>query len=292
MDSVNKPVAATSARCGPQPAVSISEHMQLTSAMRRLEAMWSKEPSERVSLVSSQECSSCASLASESTDSEVYNIVHIEPPLKYAVNPNVGQKAWSLATISLIAKDAVVGVADLTKCAKWASRRVLKYFSDQTKAENFFTYAPRCFKGSAVAEGLKNAMMVPVETYIEDDATFVADTVNSENFLLFVSALFKDEDMARMLQNAPPVRPDVKVELDAYYSARNALEKKYGDGDLYKKELKELSYPSITFEDEKANETFELIASRLSRPEFQPMFEKLHERCSNKFQTGKFAEGA
>jgi len=135
-------------------------------------------------------------------------------------------------------------------------------------------------------------MMVPVETYIEDDATFVTDTVNSENFLLFVSALFKDEDMAKMLQNAPDLRPDVKIDLDAYYKARNALEKQHGDGDLYKKELKELSYPAITFEDEKANETFELIASRLSRPEFQPMFEKLHERCSNTFQTGKFAEGA
>merc|ERR1712000_387427 len=184
------------------------------------------------------------------------------------------------------------GVADLGRAPKWASRRILKYYADQTKAENFFTYAPRCFKGSAVADGLKTSMMVPVETYIEDDATFVADTVNSEAFLLFVSALFKDEDMARMLQNAPPLRPDVKVDLDAYYKARNALEKKHGNGTLYKKELKELSYPAITFEDPKVNEMFELIACRLSRPEFQPMFEKLHERCSNKFRTGKIAEGA
>merc|ERR1711964_780620 len=147
-------------------------------------------------------------------------------------------------------------------------------------------------KGSAVADGLKNSMMVPVETYIDDDAKFVADTVNSEDFLLFVSALFADEDMASMLQNAPPLRPDVKEPLDAYYKARNALEKRHGNGDLYKKELKELSYPAITFEDEKVNEMFELIASRLSRPEFRPMFEKLHEQCSNKFQTGEFTEGA
>merc|ERR1711964_275547 len=75
-------------------------------------------------------------------------------------------------------------------------------------------------KGSAVADGLKNSMMVPVETYIDDDATFVVDTVNSDDFLLFVSALFADEDMARMLQNAPPLRPDVKEPLDAYYKAR------------------------------------------------------------------------
>merc|ERR1711964_200653 len=98
-----------------------------------------------------------------------------------------------------------------------------------------------------VADGLKNSMMVPVESYIDDDATFVVDTVNSEDFLLFVSALFADEDMARMLQNAPPLRPDVKEPLDAYYKARNALEKRHGNGDLYKKELKELSYPAITF---------------------------------------------
>merc|ERR1711900_75931 len=65
-----------------------------------------------------------------------------------------------------------------------------------------------------VAQGIKDSMMVPVETYIDDDSKFVVDTVNNnEAFLLLVSALIKDEDMVRMLQNAPALRPDVRKEL-------------------------------------------------------------------------------
>jgi len=216
-----------------------------------------------------------------------------EPPLKYAVNPNVGREAWTLATVALIAKDAVVGVADLAKLAKWASRRVLDYFV-KANSDNFFTYAPCCFKGSAVAEGFKKCIMVPVETYIHDDEKFVVDTVNSEDFLVFVSALFKDKDMARMLQDAPPLRPDVQKDLDAYYKARNDLMKKHKnpEGSLYKKELKEVPYPAIIFADNQINEMYKLIARRLLRPEYESMFERLYEQCSNKFQTGEFTAGA
>lgn len=255
-----------------KPVAPVSDHMQLTSAMRRLESMWSKQ---RVSRISKTH-------------------VDNEPPLKYAVNPNVGREAWTLATIALIAKDAVVGVADLPKLSKWASRRILNYFV-KANSDNFFTYAPRCFKGSAVAEGFKKSIMVPVETYIDDDEKFVADTVNSEDFLVFVSALFKDADMARMMQDAPALRPDARKDLDAYYTARNDLKKKHSkhpEGRLYKKELKEVSYPAIIFEDDRVNESYDLIARKLLCPEYQLMFGRLYEQCSTKFQTGEFTAGA
>lgn len=264
-----------------KPAAPVPDHelMSLTSAMRRLESMWSLRPSSR------------GSRQSRISEGQV----HSEPPLKYAVNPNVGLEAWSLATIDLIAKDFVVGIADLPKLPKWASRRTLKYFTNQTRSDNFFTYAPRCLKGSAVAQGIIKSMMVPVETYIDDDSKFVVDTVNSEVFLLLVSALIKDEDMARMLRHAPALRPDVRKDLNEYNRIRDALAKKHNknsEGELYKKDLKEISYPALIFEDNNVNEMFKRIACRLSRPEFRPLFEKLYERCSNKFHTGVLAGGS
>jgi len=265
-----------------KPAALVPDHklMSLTNAMRRLESMWSMRSSLRETRLSQ---------ISEGQ-------AHSEPPLKYAVNPNVGREAWSLATIDLIAKDFVVGIADLQKLPKWASRRTLKYFTNQTRSNNFFTYAPCCLKGSAVAQGIKDSMMVPVETYIDDDSKFVEDTVNNnEAFLLLVSALIKDEDMARMLQNAPALRPDVRKDLNKYNRARDALAKKHQkntEGELYKKALKAIPYPAIIFEDDKINKMFKCIASRISRPEFRPLFEELHQRCSDKFNAGGVAGGS